>query len=231
MESVLQWAQGHTLALCLAVGATLNCFWLWRYRGRLSMPIWMIPVVSLIHTLVSVLCVRLFAGIENWGNPLKSGQSLFGEILILPIICIFTAKLLKRSIADALDVAAVLTVTTLFFARINCIFAGCCLGDYISGNQVYRWPTREAELLFHGVLLLFLDKRVLKKKPRGAVWPFYMICYGIFRFCEEWLRANDRVFGPFHFGHIWAILSIIIGGAIYCEIKAREKKSTGRRRS
>ena len=231
MESVLQWAQEHTLALCLAVGAVINCFWLWRYRGRLPMPIWVIPVVSLIHTLVGVFCVRVFAGMENWGNPLQSGQSLFGGIILLPIICIFTAKLFKRKIADVLDVAAVLTVTTLFFARINCIMSGCCLGSSIPGSQVYRWPTREAELVFHGVLLFFLDKRVMGKGPRGEVWPFYMMTYGFFRFFEEWFRSNARVFGPLHFGHIWAVVSIIIGSAIYFEISSREGRSTGRRRS
>ena len=229
MEGVLQWAQGHSLALCLVVGAILNCFWLWRYRERLPMPAWAIPVVSLLHTLAGVFCVNVFAGIENWNSPLKSGQSLFGAILILPVICMMAAKLLRRKISDTLDVIAVLTVTTLFFARINCILSGCCLGVRLPGSLAYRWPTREAELAFHGALLFFLDKRVMGKGPRGAVWPFYMMAYGSFRFCEEWFRSNACVFGPFHFGHIWAILSIVIGGAIYFEISEKKRKKTGKR--
>ena len=51
-----------------------------------------------------------------------------------------------------------------------------------------------------------------------------MIAYGSFRFCEEWLRAGELVFGPFHYGHIWAVLSAIIGSAVYLELREQRSK-------
>lgn len=212
----------HILWICLGISTAAGCSWLWIFRKRLQLSILLIPVMSLLNTMAGLLCVKLFAGLEAWGNPLESGQSLFGSVLLLPICYFVGAMIFRRPFQDVFDIFAMCTITTLVFARVACIVSGCCVGQFLPGSETLRWPTRELEIIFHIVLLMFFYKINRRGMQRGEIWPLYMITYGIFRFCEEWLRESDSVFGPFHYGHIWAVLSIIIGSSIYIELRQRK---------
>ena len=50
-----------------------------------------------------------------------------------------------------------------------------------------------------------------------------MALYGTFRFINEWLRASDST-SPFHIGHIWSIVSLIVGATLIIVIKFKTKK-------
>lgn len=231
--NVLYWASEHHLLLCLMTGAAGSCIWLWLLRDRLQIAKWMIPVLALLNTAAGVICVRVFAGLESWGSPLSGGQSLFGGVFLLPVFYFAGSKLFRRRFGDVTDVFAMCTVTTLVFARVSCIISGCCQGSFLPGSESLRWPTREMEIIFHIVLLIVLYRKNRKGDFPGEIWPLYMFSYGIFRFLEEWMREGEQVFGSMHRGHIWAILSIIAGAAIYAEIHIQNKarsKSAGRRK-
>lgn len=218
------WIEEHILLTCLIFATAAGCGWLWIFRHRLQMPSSLIPVMSALNTAAGVVCVKLFAGLETWGNPLESGQSLFGSIFLLPIMYFIGARLFRRPFCDVFDVFVMCTITTLIFARIACIVSGCCQGQFLPGSESLRWPTRELEIIFHIGLLIFFYIKNRKGTQLGELWPLYMIAYGSFRFCEEWLRAGEVVFGPFHYGHIWAVLSVIIGSAVYLELREQRSK-------
>ena len=74
------WIEEHILLICLIFATAIGCGWLWIFRHRLQIPSSLIPVMSALNTAAGVVCVKLFAGLETWGNPLESGQSLFGSI-------------------------------------------------------------------------------------------------------------------------------------------------------
>ena len=168
----------------------------------------------------AVLCAKVLAFME--GVP--GGMSLYGGLFLLPVLFCIIAWLSKRNIAETCDVFTIPNIVTVFCARLNCIFSGCCLGTVIPGTEGLRWPTREVELVLYVVLYIVLRNKTGKPKFKGKLYPIYMISYGIFRFVIEWFREGNEVAGVFHISHLWSILAIVIGiTAVYLIDKSNTK--------
>lgn len=226
--ALLTWLSDHTLILLLGCGTLFNVYWLHRCRERLHLRWLSVLLLSVLHTVLGVLSVKVFALFET-GN--FSNMSLFGGVFFMPLFYWGVAKLAKQKAADVFDVFTVCLVFTLMCARLNCMISGCCLGAHIpiEGLTHLRFPTRELELIFYVLLLSRLWRKVLSGSARGMIYPIYMISYGIFRFVTETLRFTDRTDSILHVSHLWALLSLGIGLSIYGELQKKEKKTGGRR--
>ena len=226
--ALLTWLSDHALILLLGCGTLFNVYWLHRCRERLHLRWLSVLLLSVLHTVLGVLSVKVFALFET-GN--FSNMSLFGGVFFMPLFYWGVAKLAKQKTADVFDVFTICLVFTLMCARLNCIISGCCLGAHIpiEGLTHLRFPTREMELLFYVLLLSRLWRKVLSGSARGMIYPIYMITYGIFRFVTETLRFSDRTDSILHVSHLWALLSLGIGMSIYGELQKKEKKTGGRR--
>lgn len=224
--ALLTWLSDHALILLLGCGTLFNVYWLHRCRERLHLRWLSVLLLSVLHTVLGVLSVKVFALFET-GN--FSNMSLFGGVFFMPLFYWGVAKLAKQKAADVFDVFTICLVFTLMCARLNCIISGCCLGAHIpiEGLTHLRFPTRELELLFYVLLLSRLWRKVLSGSARGMIYPIYMISYGIFRFVTETLRVSSRANNILHISHLWALLSLGIGISIYGELQ--EKKTGGRR--
>ena len=225
---LVTWLSDHALILLLGCGTLFNVYWLHRCRERLHLRWLSVLLLSVLHTVLGVLSVKVFALFET-GN--FSNMSLFGGVFFMPLFYWGVAKLAKQKAADVFDVFTICLVFTLMCARLNCIISGCCLGAHIpiEGLTHLRFPTRELELLFYVLLLSRLWRKVLSGSARGMIYPIYMIAYGIFRFVTETLRFSDRTDSILHVSHLWALLSLGIGISIYGELRKKEKKTGGRR--
>lgn len=225
---LLTWLSDHALILLLGCGTLFNVYWLHRCRERLHLRWLSVLLLSVLHTVLGVLSVKVFALFET-GN--FSNMSLFGGVFFMPLFYWGVAKLAKQKAADVFDVFTICLVFTLMCARLNCMISGCCLGAHIpiEGLTHLRFPTRELELLFYVLLLSRLWRKVLSGSARGMIYPIYMISYGIFRFVTETLRFSDRTDSILHVSHLWALLSLGIGISIYGELQKKEKKTGGRR--
>lgn len=226
--ALLTWLSDHALILLLSCGTLFNVYWLHRCRERLHLRWLSVLLLSVLHTVLGVLSVKVFALFETGDF---SNMSLFGGVFFMPLFYWGVAKLAKQKAADVFDVFTVCLVFTLMCARLNCIVSGCCLGAHIpiEGLTHLRFPTRELELLFYVLLLSRLWRKVLSGSARGMIYPIYMISYGIFRFVTETLRFSDRTDSILHVSHLWALLSLGIGISIYGELQKKEKKTGGRR--
>lgn len=226
--ALLTWLSDHALILLLSCGTLFNVYWLHRCRERLHLRWLSVLLLSVLHTVLGVLSVKVFALFET-GN--FSNMSLFGGVFFMPLFYWGVAKLAKQKTADVFDVFTICLVFTLMCARLNCIISGCCLGAHIpiEGLTHLRFPTRELELLFYVLLLSRLCRKVLSGSARGMIYPIYMISYGIFRFVTETLRVSNRTDSILHISHLWALLSLGIGISIYGELQKKEKKTGGRR--
>lgn len=226
--ALLTWLTDHALILLLGCGTLFNVYWLHRCRERLHLRWPSVLLLSVLHTVLGVLSVKVFALFET-GN--FSNMSLFGGVFFMPLFYWGVAKLAKQKAADVFDVFTICLVFTLMCARLNCMISGCCLGAHIpiEGLTHLRFPTRELELLFYILLLSRLWRKVLSGSARGMIYPIYMISYGIFRFVTETLRFSDRTDSILHVSHLWALLSLGIGISIYGELQKKEKKTGGRR--
>lgn len=225
---LLTWLSDHALILLLGCGTLFNVYWLHRCRERLHLRWLSVLLLSVLHTVLGVLSVKVFALFET-GN--FSNMSLFGGVFFMPLFYWGVAKLAKQKTADVFDVFTICLVFTLMCARLNCIISGCCLGAHIpiEGLTHLCFPTREMELLFYVLLLSRLWRKVLSGSARGMIYPIYMISYGIFRFVTETLRVSNRTDSILHISHLWALLSLGIGMSIYGELRKKEKKTGGRR--
>ena len=225
---LLTWLSDHALILLLGCGTLFNVYWLHRCRERLHLRWLSVLLLSVLHTVLGVLSVKVFALFET-GN--FSNMSLFGGVFFMPLFYWGVAKLAKQKTADVFDVFTICLVFTLMCARLNCIISGCCLGAHIpiEGLTHLCFPTREMELLFYVILLSQLWRKVLSGSARGMIYPIYMISYGIFRFVSETLRVSNRTDSILHISHLWALLSLGIGMSIYGELRKKEKKTGGRR--
>lgn len=225
---LLTWLSDHALILLLGCGTLFNVYWLHRCRERLYLRWLSVLLLSVLHTVLGVLSVKVFALFETGDF---SNMSLFGGVFFMPLFYWGVAKLAKQKTADVFDVFTICLVFTLMCARLNCIVSGCCLGAHIpiEGLTHLRFPTRELELLFYVILLSRLWRKVLSGSARGMIYPIYMIAYGIFRFVTETLRFSDRTNSILHVSHLWALLSLGIGISIYGELRKKEKKTGGRR--
>lgn len=226
--ALLTWLSDHALILLLGCGTLFNVYWLHRCRERLHLRWLSVLLLSVLHTVLGVLSVKVFALFETGDF---SNMSLFGGVFFMPLFYWGVAKLAKQKTADVFDVFTICLVFTLMCARLNCMISGCCLGAHIpiEGLTHLRFPTRELELLFYVILLSRLWRKVLSGSARGMIYPIYMIAYGIFRFVTETLRFSDRTDSILHVSHLWALLSLGIGISIYGELRKKEKKTGGRR--
>ncbi len=143
-------------------------------------------------------------------NTTEGHFSLYGIILVSPlVVCIF-CKLFKTDFYEFYDNHFLSIILGIILLRINCIYSGCCLGK-VSDSFNGRYPVREIEIFLNVIYLCFyfLFKSRIKK---GLSYPIYMIYYGIIRFIIQFYRANEGFYGTwFTFGHLWSIVSIVSG--------------------
>ena len=209
----------YFLYILLAVATIFCYFWLSQFKKKLRIGEGKAFLIAVLHTVIGLLCVKLFAFIE--GNA--GGMSLYGGIFFMPVFYFVVSKLTKRNIADVFDIFAVCMVFTLLCARVNCLRAGCCPGLPIPWMEGVCWPTREVEILFYIILLAVLFKITGKPKYHGKIYPIYLVSYGIFRFIEEWFRDTTYPVKTFHISHIWSIVAVAIGIMVLCMISRKNK--------
>ena len=216
---VLIWLKEQAFVLLLLLGTGFDVFWLYRMRQRLRMKWYAIIIVSVLHTVIGVMSVKVFAFLESGdiGN-----MSLFGGVFFMPVAYWVGAKLTKRPYRSVCDVFTPCMIFTVMCARVNCIISGCCTGLRIPGTQM-RFPTRETELIYYVVMLLLLIPRVKKDERPGSIYPLYMASYGAFRFIDEFFRMSSTGM-LFHLSHVWAAIAFAAGLSIYIEIKSRNQK-------
>lgn len=217
------------LLLLLTAGATFTFVWLILQQKRLKTAWYAAILIAIAHTVYGVLTVTAFAFLESGFDKDSLGNmSLFGAVFLMPLAYWLGAKIFKRPTKEVFDIFTPCMVFTVMCARFNCLLTGCCRGLPIPGLNGAHFPTREAEIVFYIVLLAVLCPRIWKGGMQGRVYPIYMIGYGTFRFLIEFLRESDST-TLFHWGHLWAIITLILGISIYAEIKYSKNKERGRK--
>ena len=180
---------------------------------------------------------------------------LIGGVATFLLIYFVARNKLRGRVIDLLPIAPCCITIAHAFGRLGCFFAGCCYGkatdsflgvkfphEYIQdGKKVYLedlltpvYPTQlyEAVFLFiiFGVMLFLLLKFDFKYNM-----SVYVISYGIFRFCIEFLRGDHRgeLVAGISPSQFWSILMIVIGVALiffinYFQPKRDAEKAEGK---
>lgn len=130
------------------------------------------------------------------------GGSVFYGGLIGAIVTIKLYCKKKKLGSGYLDIAAICFPLFHFFGRIGCFLGGCCYGIESKFGVVYhyslapgangvsRFPVQLIEAVFNLGLALTFYFMFRKKKLQGKLIHVYFYAYPIFRFADEFLRAD-----------------------------------------
>lgn len=221
----LGFLEAYNLQLILVVATGVSFFWLSFFKKELRIRWYAALILSVLHTLIGVVCVKAFAAFEGLIGPGEAGNlSLYGGVFLMPVFYFAGAKIFRRDVAMTFDVFSLPLILTLFCSRFNCLVNGCCLGLMIPGTDM-RWPTRGAEMLFYVILIHILGTKVFKRRFDGRVYPIYMLSYGIFRFVIEWFRESEHIIGVIHISHIWSLAAAIIGATLLIILSKNQKSA------
>ena len=130
----------------------------------------------------------------------------------------------KARLVDMISIAPCCILIAHAFGRVGCFFAGCCygkptdsfLGVQFPGMSQKVHPTQLYEAIFLFALFTLCYLLYWKKNFKHNL-SLYLVVYGIFRFCIEYLRGDDRgqLIGMISPSQFWSILMIVGGVAVY----------------
>ncbi len=219
----------YGLWLLLAIGTGFTFFWIFKNREKLRIRWYGALAAAVLHTVIGLACVKVFAVMETLDFSKAGSMSLFGGVFFLPLLYWGVPRLFKRDTAAAFDIMTPCLVFTLMCARVNCLISGCCLGAYIAGTEGLRYPTRELEIAFYIVLMIYFCTKENRKKYSGLFYPLYLTAYGAFRFITEWFRSADSG-SNLHISHLWALIAFLVGITVYNEMLSRFKRADKKRK-
>lgn len=236
----------HMYGLMIAIGL-LACFGVLFYYGKKKKIeekfIDFIFYNGVLSIIVGFGSAALFQATYNYienpsvGFRLDGGITfiggLIGGIITFLVVYALLRKRYKTRLSDVISMPPCCILIAHAFGRIGCFFAGCCYGketDSFLGvkfpglpNPVHATQLYEAAFLFVLFAICFI---LLMKKDFKHNLSVYLIAYGIFRFCIEFLRDDAR--GVFVAGispsQFWSILMVVGGVAVYFYLRYLEKK-------
>ncbi len=174
---------------------------------------------------------------ERGFHLFESGMTFIGG-LIGGVVCFLVIYFIlrKRYEARLIDIISFVPCCILVahgFGRVGCFFAGCCYGkptDFFLGVQFPGMtqkvhPTQLYEAVFLFTLCAVLFFLVWKKNFKHNM-SVYLVCYGIFRFCIEFLRGDDRgsLVAGISPSQFWSIGMVALGVALYFVLEYMYKK-------
>ena len=128
----------------------------------------------------------------------------------------------NAGLCDALPVIPTCIVLATAIGRIGCFFAGCCAGNPTDGSwglacsQTYEGVKVVPVQLFESAFLFVLAAVMIVLYFRYRFhlnFSVYLIAYGIWRFCIEFARGDER--GGFIPGltpsQFWCIIMVLLG--------------------
>ena len=216
------------MLLCIFISISV---WWMLLRNRLGIKWYQAILLGAVETFFGAVAAKILALAEVGFNlSIAPAVRWYGAVWILPLVAYVLAKIYKKKATPFVDATGVVAAIALICVRVFCIADGCCGGFAVVRGGDFTWPIREVEMLFCLIFILAYWKRVYEGRSFGQVYPMYMISYGIVRFLIEWLRDEfTGNIGIFHLAHIWSVITIVIGAAIYFELKENQKKKSQRR--
>lgn len=172
------------------------------------------------------------------------GMSFYGGLIGVGIALFFQARRMQKDFLVLADFASLLAPLGLFFGRLgnflNQELPGRLTtlpwGIYfpeVSPVGMLRHPSSLYEALNEGVILFlllwFVSRRSLLP---GGLTAFFLLGYGLLRFCGEYLRELDPgstlFFGSFTFGQLLSMMSILSGVILLFWLRQKSRGTIGK---
>ena len=152
----------------------------------------------------------------HWEHPLRWQLWLSGKSIIGALPGGWAGvEIVKRALdyrAVTGDRFALLIPIPLILGRIGCLHAGCCQGIECSFG---KWPAVPVEIAFQVTALLALLLLRAKQLQPGQHFHLYLMAYGFFRFCHEFLRATPKPFAGLSGYQVIALIMALAAAIAY----------------
>lgn len=162
-------------------------------------------------------------GFKITGNITFIGGLIGGVVFFLAVYFILRPRLTGR-VTQILSIAPCCITAAHALGRIGCFFAGCCYGKPTDSFLGVKFPhlfypvhpTQLYEAAFLFLLFGVCSYLLLKKKFQHNM-SLYLVAYGIFRFCLEFLRGDARgeLVAGISPSQFWSIAMVLVGIAMY----------------
>jgi len=233
----------YSILLLLGVIASLVIFKSYSKHYKLD-PDWtysilMLGVISALAGIVSATLFQLlFNVLENNGIDSYFSMTFFGGLLggATCFLLIYFLRIKKKypnaNFIEVLTIAPACITAAHGLGRIGCFCAGCCYGietDSPLGMKFPHldhavYPTQLFEAIFLFILCAVLFYLAYKKHFKYTMCV-YLTGYGIFRFCIEFIRGDDRgayLFGILSPSQVFSIAAILIAIGLFIYLKKKE---------
>ena len=183
----------------------------------------------ILFTCISIIVGVLSSNVMNWiESGSFKGTSFYGAIFLMPVYVVIFSFIFSIDKYKLLNLTSFLGMITCFVLKIKCYNHGCCGGRRILGfteRGYFIFPSQLVESVFALIVLIILILLYKKNNDRKDLYPWMIIIYGIGRLNLQTFRLYKPVLGFLAWGHIWSILSIIIG-FVWLFILYRNNKRT-----
>jgi len=140
---------------------------------------------------------------QNRWLELATGKTILGGLLG-GYAGVEVAKKLVGYRSATGDWFALISPIAISLGRIGCWIHGCCQGIRCAASWytvtdregLVRWPSVQAEIIFNLAALAVIIYMHQRRLFEGQRFHLYLIAYGLFRFCHEFVREEPRLFGP-----------------------------------
>lgn len=164
-----------------------------------------------------------------WEGGLTSFGAIFGGILAI-LAYARVKKIDFLLLADAIAYGAPLGFA---IGRIGCLLNGCCYGIALDtpisivfpsiGDGKPRIPTQLIESFYSLIIFLAVRRTDRVLRLRGANFFAFAGLYGLFRFLNEFLRVNPKIFLSLSGSQISSIL-LVISSVVFFTLNYRNLK-------
>lgn len=171
-----------------------------------------IIIFTLISPIIGVITTCIMSYIESGSFR---GTSFFGAIFLMPIYAILFSFIFKIKYYKIFNLTAFLGMITSVVLKLRCMKYHCCGGRkiniFIEDEGFLTFPSQLVEMIFAFVILFILIVLFYKNKDRKDLYPIMMTIYGAGRFILNSYRLVTPVLGNMAWGHIWSLVSVVIG--------------------
>lgn len=209
------------LLLVLGIGTVVMLIPIIMQSRWKEIPLWKSVIVTLLLTVTGTVGIYVWFYVENleWG-----GRSFFGAVFLVPLVCIFAAKILRINYGVLTDISAPAGCAMLALMKLKCYMDGCCRGIRLYRDEMgvaHFFPSQLVELVNALVLCGILLKLSHSKKQVGRVYGWFFILYGSTRFFLNFFRSGTTPFvWVLPAGNVWGLVSILLGVCWLKKVKA-----------
>lgn len=132
------------------------------------------------------------------------------------------------------DIFAPFTALGYAMVRVGCFMAGCCYGVVTNSplgvvfpavDNLPRYPTQLFSSAANLAIFIFLIWFYRRRRFEGQVACLYLLLYPVYRFCIEFIREPESMWGPISSAQGYSLIMFAAGVGLYIWLRRRARSS------